>query len=397
VLAEDERGRGFPAVVRYGPYLFISGSEGHRDLASERIVPELAGNATEQCRNSYGRIRRRLRQAGYSGDECVWIQNFTSGQEWRLQRMALWPEYFGETAHGLAVSFGAQARMPGINMITTVAMALTPDVERVAIVPQPEPGRAARVVKAGPFVYVIGVRGTGPGVPEETPEAFGAQLGGCWSALERHVRAAGSLLEDFVRVDACLRDPGRIGDYRAQSPALACAGYAVGVPLGARGEQEIGGVAVASGEPKEVLDASGAAGSVSLRLDVSVTVSGVTTAEHREVSGSGSVRQQVGSSLVKAGGLLFVPACRAAEAGGSADAAGQTRQALSQLESRLRLAGVGLDSVLRLDVFLRNVYFEDECLRLLRERFGTSMPALSFIGADLERRAEIELVAIAGP
>ena len=54
-----------------------------------------------------------------------------------------------------------------------------------------------------------------------------------------------------------------------------------------------------------------------------------------------------------------------------------------------------VDVECRLDVFLRNVYFEDECLSLLRDRFGANMPVLSFIGADLENAGEIELVAIA--
>ena len=97
----------------------------------------LAGNPDAQCRNSYGRVRQRLERCGYGGDRAVWIQNFTSGQEWRLARMGLWPEYFGQTEHGLAVSFGAQAKMSGLNMITTVVLALTPEVERVAVVPQP--------------------------------------------------------------------------------------------------------------------------------------------------------------------------------------------------------------------------------------------------------------------
>src|SRR5712692_617283 len=159
ILLEDERGRGFAAVTKCGPYLFVSGSDGHRDLDSEKIVPDLAGNAIAQCRNSYRRIARRLQRCGYGGDRAVWIENFTSSQEWRLERMALWPEYFGPTEHGLAVSFGAQTRMSGLNMITTTVMALTPDVGRTAVVPQPAPGRAARCVLAGPFVYVIGVRG----------------------------------------------------------------------------------------------------------------------------------------------------------------------------------------------------------------------------------------------
>jgi enamine deaminase RidA (YjgF/YER057c/UK114 family) len=354
VLVEDERSRGFPAVVKYGPYLFVSGSEGHRGLETERINPELAGQATAQCRNSYGRIQRRLEQAGYP-NSAVWIQNFTSGQEWRLERMALWPEFFGQEEHGLAVSFGAQAKMWGLNMITTVAMALTPDVERVAIVPQPEPGRAARVVKAGHFVYVIGVRGVHAGGPEETPEAFGVQLGNCWSQLQSHLNKAGGKVTDFVRVDACIRNVNCIPQYRSQSPQLSAAQYVVGMPMGARGEQEIGGMAAASGLTKE--EAPGA---------------------------------------IRAGDLVFVSACQGADGAPCGDRAAQTRRALRHLEARLASFGLGLEGTLRLDVFLRDVYFEDECLTILRDVFGGSMPAITFAGAELEHGGEIELAAIAG-
>ena len=171
VLLDDERGRGLSAVIKYGPYLFISGSDGHRDLKTERVVPELDGKAVEQCNNAYGRIALRLEKAGYSGDCAIWIENFTSGQSWRLERMATWPDHFGEVGHAQAVSFGAQTKMSGINMITAVVMGLTPDVERHVLVPQPGRGRASRITRAGDFVYVIGVRGrTNPFTQEEAPE-----------------------------------------------------------------------------------------------------------------------------------------------------------------------------------------------------------------------------------
>ena len=58
VLLDDERGRGFPVVIQYGPYIFVGGSDGHRNLATETIDPELANKAVEQCRNSYGRVQQ---------------------------------------------------------------------------------------------------------------------------------------------------------------------------------------------------------------------------------------------------------------------------------------------------------------------------------------------------
>ncbi len=95
VLLEDERGRGFPAVVRFGPYLFLSQSEGQRRLDTEAIDPALSGKPEAQIRNSYGRIQRRLEQCGYAADCVVWLEHFVSSQEWLLLRLGLWREYFG--------------------------------------------------------------------------------------------------------------------------------------------------------------------------------------------------------------------------------------------------------------------------------------------------------------
>ena len=380
ILLEDERGRGFAAVVRCGPYLFASGSDGHRDRQTEQIVPDLAGNAIEQCRNSYGRIDQRLRACGYGGNCAVWIENFTSGQEWRLERMALWPEYFGQQEHGLAVSFGAQTRMSGLNMITTTVMAVTPNVARTAVVPQPSAGRASRVTLAEPFVFVIGVRGhedpfSGQVAPEETPEAFEAQLRNCWGWLRSHTGKARAAVEDFVRVDACIRDVNRAPDYRriahdCLGGPLSFASSTVGVPLGSRLEQEIGGIAVAPGVSKEV---------------------------------AWDDRQPNQAQAVRAGGLVFASGCSGLQDAATGDLLrdlygdkpAQARQAFRRLEAALARFNAGLDSVLRLDVWLRDIYFEDAFLAIARDVLGPTAGAITILGGDPEHSAEIELSAIA--
>jgi enamine deaminase RidA (YjgF/YER057c/UK114 family) len=381
VLLEDELGRGFAAVVRFGPYLFVSGADGHRDLQTNQIVPELADKASEQSHNSYGRVVQRLERAGYAGNHAVWIEHFTSGQSWRLARMGLWPQYFGEKEHALAASFGAQARMPGINMMTTVVMAVTPDIERVAVVPQPTPGRASRVTLAGPLVFVIGVRGhqhptTKAEAPEETADAFDVQLDYSWEALRAHAERAGATLDDYVRVDACIRNPNDVERYWRRTAAKmggrrSFTGYCVPMPLGARLEQEIGGIAVAPGHRKEV-----------------------AWDEHRpEVA-----------QATKGGGLVFASGCAGNQDVATGrplpelcgDRAAQARQALRRLEASLGRFDAELGAVLRLDVFLRDIYFEDEFLRIAREVFGSNAPTMNLIGADLPGSAEIELSAIAG-
>jgi len=380
VLVEDERGRGIPAVVRFGPYLFVAGSDGYRTLEDERIDPALAEDAIAQCRNSYGRVARRLKAAGYGGDCAIWIENFTSGQHWRLERMALWPEYFGEENHARAVSFGVQTRMDGINMLTSVVMAFDPALERHVAVPAPHRGRASRCTRVGPFTFVIGVRGhadplTQEAAPEETAGSFDVQLENCFKALEAHLARDGNSSDNFVRIDAMLRAAQFVPRYEAGARAHfgakpAFASYAIGTPLGGRHEQEIGGVAVAPGERKTVYwssdgstaDATAAGGLVFLR-SVSGIVDESTHAVLRDLYG---------------------------------DTRAQTAQAVRNIEKLLEPTGSSLDRVLRLDVFVKDIYAQNEVLEALKGRFGKGGPALSFLGCEPRNSAEVEMIAIAG-
>ena len=380
-LVEDERGRGFPAVVRYGPYYFVSGSDGHRRLADERIDPESAENAETQCRNSYGRVARRLEQAGLGGDSAVWIENFTSGQHWRLQRMGLWPEYFGEENHQKAVSFGAQTRMHGINMLTSIVLAIDPSIPRQVAVKPPGRGRASRITRVGPLVFVIGVRGhedpeTGAHCPEETPEAFDVQLDNCIKALRAHLSKDGTSMDNVVRMDATVRAARFV---KRQEDRLSShfggkipfASYAVGTPLGARLEQEVGCVAVVDAADKRVI-ASAA------RPWVADVCLGGGLAFVRNVSGI----------LDESNGRLLE------DMHGNGPA--QVRQAVRNIEALLGKAGIGMEKLLRLDIFLKDIYAQDEVLSELQAALGAKLPALSFLGCDTRHGAEIEITALAG-
>lgn len=380
VLVEDERGRGIPAVVRYGPYLFVAGSDGYRRLEDERIDPELAEHAIEQCRNSYGRVARRLEQAGYGGDCAVWIENFTSGQHWRLERMALWPEYFGEENHMRAVSFGAQTRMSGINMLTSIVMAVDPSIERRVAVPPPGRGRASRCTRVGPFTFVIGVRGhedpvTQAHAPEEVDESFDIQLEYCFNALAAHLNKDGNTLANLLRVDATLRAARFVPKYESGvkkrfGGKIPFASYAIGTPLGARLEQEVGGVAIVPGEEKSV------------RWSNDETVVDST-------NGGGLTFLRSVSGLVDERSHAIVPDLYA-------DTRGQTHQAIANVEHLLRRAGSSLERLLRLDVFLKDIYAQDEVLDELKLLLGSSVPALSFLGCEPRNSAEIEMIAIGG-
>ena len=78
------------------------------------------------------------------------------------------------------------------------------------------------------------------------------------------------------------------------------------------------------------------------------------------------------------------------------DQLGQTKQAFRRLEAGLNRFDSSLDRVLRLDVFLDDIYFEDAFIEAAREFFGASPPTMNIVGVDLEHNAEVELTAIAG-
>ncbi|MCH7654616.1 MAG: RidA family protein [Chloroflexi bacterium] len=380
-LLEDERGRNMAAVLRYGPYLFLSSSDGHRDIVTERVVPELDGQAVPQCNNAYGRQALRLQKAGYRGDDAIWIENFTSGQSWRLERMATWPDHFGEVGHAQAVSFGAQVKMAGVNMLTAVVQALTPDIEREVIVPQPARGRASRITRAGDFTYVIGVRGrtdpfTEAEAPEEVPEQLDAEHHNTYEWLRSHIETGGGSLDDFVRTDCALLRIGDAPHYRAGlkrrfGTKVPFAAYAVGTLLGGRGVMEVGGIAVNPGGTKEVAWLAEDPGEAqAVRANGLVFCSGASgLADER----TGAVKQEL-----------------------YGDQLGQTKQAFRRLEAGLNRFDSSLDRVLRLDVFLDDIYFEDAFIEAAREFFGASPPTMNIVGVDLEHNAEVELTAIAG-
>lgn len=381
VHLEDERGRGFPVVIQYGPYIFVGGSDGHRSPATETIDPELFNKAVEQCRNSYGRVQQRLTKAGFSGSCAVWIQNFTSGQHWRLERMAQWPEFFGEVEHGHAVSFGAQTHTNGINMLTSCVLAVTPDVERLVAVKQPTRGRASRITRVGPLVFVIGVRGhadpdTGEHAPEETDDAFDVQLDYCFRAIGSHLKKDGTPFENIVRVDTALRGARFISRYQAGvqrhfGGKTPFAGYSVGTILGARCEHEIGAVAISPGEKKEVWWSAG----------------DPNTADATRGGGLVFLRNCSGMRDEAKGTVLRELHGRGPE---------QVKQAVANVQALLRKTGTDLGALLRLDVFVRDIYAEDEIVAALKAALGPAMPVINVIGTEPALGAELELTAIAG-
>lgn len=380
-LVADERGRPCPAVVRYGPYLFISGADGHRRLEDECIDANLADDAVAQCRNAYGRIVRRLELAGYDGSCVVRVDNYTSGQSWRLQRMGLWPEFFGEENHQRVVSFGAQSRLHAINMLSAVAMAMDPTLPRTVAVEPPGRGRASRITRVGDLVFVIGVRGhhnvyTGEIAPEETDRSFEIQFENCLLALQQHLEKDGTPIENIARLDGAVRAARFVPDFEACvrrrfGGQLPFAGHVTGLPLGARTELEVGCIAVVPGSERTTV---------------------------------WSLADQTVADAVIGGGLVFlrsVSGLRAERLGGQVlplhgDLRAQVKQAIDNIEYLLERAGSDVARLLRMDIFLRDIYAEDEVVRELARVLGKHISAVSFIGAEPQGGAELEVTAVAG-
>jgi enamine deaminase RidA (YjgF/YER057c/UK114 family) len=239
VLLEDERGRGDSAVVRFGPYLFLSGSDGDHSAETEEFDLAFGGDPMAQVRNSYGRIQRRLERCGYDGRAVVWLEHFVSSQDWLLLRLSLWREYFGLD---LCTGGGAHGKRAGINMLTTIAVAATDEAERATVAPPPpgahagmwaamkqhvervyRPGielenvRSARTVRAGDFVFTVGAVGhinpaTGARAPVLADGSFQAQVRNSYEELRQHLAPANISLKDLVRLDAPLRDGHNVPD-----------------------------------------------------------------------------------------------------------------------------------------------------------------------------------------
>ncbi|HVO87135.1 MAG TPA: Rid family hydrolase [Casimicrobiaceae bacterium] len=366
---------GFPGVVRGGPLLFVSGCDGHRDPATGRIVPALAAEAERQCENAYGRIAELLHRAGSSMDRVVRLDHFTSSQDWLPRRQTVRQRIFGKPAP--LASTGVAAKMNGLNMITASAIAVADPSDKELLVAGPRYGMAniAAAVRGGPFVFVSGIRGTldprsGARVAEETPEAFGAQTTVCYEVIQSILAECHCSGDSILRLDAFIRNAARGLEHDAIRAELLGptpgAATRVALPLSARGEVEITALAAAPGVARRSFAAGG--------------------------------EEPV---AVAAGGFVFVGECRGLPSNAGertpliGDARGQLRRAVQMLEAALRRAGTSLANLVRLDVYLRDIYNADEAARQLAALLHDSPPSIVIAGAELEDSLEVKLSAIA--
>ena len=375
VLMEDPFEPGLAAAVQAGDFVFLSAVDGDRG-ADGSLDRDAFGNGPAQARNAYETVVRRLEACGLDTRALVRVEHVTASQDWRLERMALWPEIFGTPT--VAVSQGFQGKMVGQNMITVTAVAVRPGLPHRVIAAGPSEGRAARIVEAGPFLFVIGVRGadllaTGETAPEETEDAFSRQVQFAYQNIEYWLDRAGASRDNLVRYDAFIRDVNRAMEHRAMRTEhfggqMHVASTVVGCPLGGRTDVELSAIAVANREDKHVTYFGG-------RGDL--------------------------ARCVRAGGLAFASGML-----GNRDVSGELRpDCFGKLEAQLDLAreriqasletvGSSWDQIARLDVYVRDPYRKKAVYDWLRSNCRTS-PAIGMYGIELEPTAEVELTAIA--
>jgi enamine deaminase RidA (YjgF/YER057c/UK114 family) len=360
------------ALVEGGSFFFTSGFDGNRDPALGEILPDLAGRAEPQCENSYGKLLDVLREVNLGPEAIVRLDHLTSSQDWLPQRSAIRARIFGRPAN--LASTGVATRMTGINMLTTSAIATSAPQRKQVLVGGPEThgvSSIASAVRAGPFLFLSGIRGvierrTGKRIAEETAQSFPAQVKVCYEGLVDILAQCGATPDHLLRLDCYVRDINRANEAiavrRDVLGDVACAATTVGLPLGARGEVEISGIALVPEQGTKIVHRG-------------------TTPDVLSVS---------------AGGWVLVSECLGNvpdDLPGKTDE--QIRRVLDKLDESLALAGSTLDDVLRLDIYLRDIYRAARLEELLRKHFRDELPAILLAGADPRNGSEVALNAIA--
>ena len=268
--------------------------------------------------------------------------------------------------------------MNGINMITASVIAVIDPQEKRVLVEGPRYAmeNISAAVRGGPFIFVSGIRGTvdpktGSRVSEEMPDSFSAQTKVCYEVIESILKDCGLSADSVLRLDCYIRDGSRASEETVvrdeilgTSPRAATR---VALPLSARGEVEITTLAAAPGVAKR-----------SLR---------------------GGIDDPV---VVAAGGFLFVGEClglgfertqdRAQLIG---DVSSQVEHAMQSLEVSLSRANTSLSNIVRLEVYLRDIYQAQHVAAKLARLIGDDLPSIVIAGAELEDSLEVKLNAIA--
>ena len=329
------------------------------------------GRGVAQSDNSYGRIQRLLEQAGSSTSAVARIDHFASSQDWIAERQIKRAEYFGRPApHG---STGVAARMSGLNMLTTAVITVADSAEHEILVAGEDYaiGHISSLVRAGPLLFLSGIRGTldprtTTPIVEETADSFDAQTHVCYQLIIDILSNGGATRDAIVRLDRYVRDRNRTSDEAAICRSimgdLDAVSTSIPLPMGMHGEVEITALAVADTKSKEIC-ASNAAGQATAIRGGGFVLSGEDS-DDPKLDLAGDIDRQIDN-------------------------------AFAILDRRLRRAGAELAGVVRLEVYLRDIYAMDLFLAKARVVFGDNPSAIVVAGVDHEGITEVKLNAIA--
>lgn len=186
------------ALVRGGPFLFVSGIRGTVDPRDGRALPEeTPASFAAQVRLAYEIIVAILAEAGAGADRILRLDCYVRDIQRAAEERAIRSDVLsGEGAAGTVVALPLGAR----GEVEVTALALAPGQgDRVvhAVADAARPG----VVGAAGFLFVGDCRAT----PAAAADRAG-QLDGALRALDDALRRAGSNLSRVVRLDLYLRD-----------------------------------------------------------------------------------------------------------------------------------------------------------------------------------------------
>ena len=354
-------------------FYFLSSVDGVFLPGNSGLDSEAFGDGPRQAANAYGEIVRRLNLLGIEGSSVVRVEHATASQDWRLQRMALWPKFFGPPT--TAVSQGYQGKMVRQNMISVATIAAQPSIARKIITPGPNAGRASRVSVVEPFVFVIGVRGEtllsgGDHASDGTAEDVAAHVERSLLNIDHHLTSAGLSRDSILRLDAFVRTYRdydvvksvfeRFFPVEADRPSLAI----VACPLGGQTDIEVSAVATQHQIKRYRSDSNSTAPSVS------------TTDEFAFI------------------GNVAAPFCMPlADTKGSL--AEQVSIGLDRLRAELQLNNLDLASILRLDVYASSQYDFDLIRSCLESKHPNLRSVIVWHGIDLPSDCSVDFSAIA--
>lgn len=183
--------RGFPNVVKAGPFLFSRACDG------------VEGDINEQCARAYGALETILGSAGVGLEQVVRLDHFTESQGWLAERQKVRARFFGRPA--MLASTGVAAHLQPPNMLRVAAIALAAGEEKKVLVDGASFGMPAisTAVAGGGYVFLSGVLNDG-GYP--TAEKAGRpelerQADGCFATIANLLRRIGGDPQNIVRQD----------------------------------------------------------------------------------------------------------------------------------------------------------------------------------------------------